>query len=420
MERDLVSSKVKMLEDLLGRQSKLSAAEERDIQDRIDRLKNYDKRKNGEEEETATVADDKTGETPNEEEEPKDFFDSFLDTLLDDEDEENNAKNKEPVEKLTPEEEEAMKEVKDIFLEIKDILGEVVETSKDAEDKEFWDEILGLESDLNNTLAGNVNMTREELDLLMVAQEAVSSVAAIFDINRTGWEWAKNNFKQEVVDIKEESAKDPLYVEKVEALAKIVPPQILDCEVSQRLNATEMETFVKQVMLPIDNVFSLSSINAKKLRGVYLLEGTPKVKSGKEVIESIGKQLEETGLMADEIQPGFDKPNIGQIIERVSNIVKPAILVSPKGVDFSPNTDTGFRSTWLGVSLISVAAFAGGCYEPDMNTMQRLLVGFTSPIFLGIIGIQLVHELGHFIGAAVHKVRLFAQSLLYAESFLIL
>ena len=49
-----------------------------------------------------------------------------------------------------------------------------------------------------------------------------------------------------------------------------------------------------------------------------------------------------------------------------------------------------------------------GCYYNSYDQGNNMIIlGLTlSPIVVGIVGIQLIHEIGHFIAAVIHKVML--------------
>lgn len=414
MERDLVSSKLSSLESLLDKQTQLSKADEVDIQDRIDRLKNYNKNKNAE----VKSVDDGAASKISEEEENEEFI-SYVAGVMEGANEDEEPR--ELVKELSPDDEKVLKQVQDIFFDLKDIMN-VTMVTNDPEDKEMWNEFNELEGDLNSTLAGNI--TREELDTIIEVQEAMSGLVEFLGLNTSGWQDIKQEIKDSTIEMNAELAKDPLYLERFEDLAKFIPIKMLESK--QRLNETEMEEFVRLVMLPIENVFTLSSINAKKVGGVYLLQGIPKIQNGDEIVECIGKQLAAAGLrdrfqhyyfrdvtgfadlddvaLADELQPGGDETDMGELMDRVANIAKPAILVTSTEVDLSPETPPEARAPWVAFGLISTAAFAVSCYEQDMSLTQQLSVGFSSPICLGILGIQCLHELGHFVIASLNKV----------------
>ena len=58
------------------------------------------------------------------------------------------------------------------------------------------------------------------------------------------------------------------------------------------------------------------------------------------------------------------------------------------------------------VSAIGLtASFAADCYSNQgLGLLGQFTTALRSPIFLGIIGIQILHEIGHFLAAAYYKV----------------
>ena len=51
------------------------------------------------------------------------------------------------------------------------------------------------------------------------------------------------------------------------------------------------------------------------------------------------------------------------------------------------------------------ASFAADCYSNQgLGLLEQFTIALRSPIFLGIIGTQLLHEIGHFLAASYYKV----------------
>ena len=410
LEQDLVQSKLRTLEDLLLRQQKsknLSVADRKDIQDRIDQLKNYIAIKSSS---SSPVVDRKnekgtkvaaaaaaTSENAVATTEPKED-DPVADYVF------NNKEG-------TPEDQQLLEELQSIAVELKELLNETMVFS---EDDEMWKLLALIETDLENSLlAGNI--TQQDLKMFKQGANLISSL-----LNWAGfgdWDVLKGDVTEELVDIQKELKNDPYYLERIDLLTLTIPTKILDSK--EKLNETAMETFVKEVMVPISDAFSLESNKAKRVGPAYLIRGTSKLKSGDDLIDKIDKQLVTTGLqnkyqyyyirdqtvladldeakIGEEVAKSLEEEQLDETILSILSPGRPALLVTSPGTDLSPELRPEYRGVLSILTVAATAFFANSCYAQDTSRI-------TSPIFFGILGIQLLHEMGHFVAASLNKV----------------
>lgn len=423
MEENLVNSKLETLQDLLERQSQLSKADEQDLQNRIDQLKNY-----------RQPPQPVVEVTPVEENYVQDEVKANNDKV-DQEGEKERAEDF--VSELQPEDREALEQVQSIFLEFKDILNSTLPletgSSKPDEDAEdLWGDMFELESELDSSLAGNI--TQDELEAVKAVQGFFTGLSKMAGLDEAKWAKVKEKIAEGMVDAKTSLDNDPDYFERLDLLKNVFPESALEpsgteilqeegstATASMRLQESDMVTFLEQVMEPIQNdVFALErNTNATKVGAVYLLQGTPKLENGDDIIRKIDEQLVKTSLQdkyqvyyikdvtgALEIENGDEMIAIEELGEQLSELKllkvaeRPALLVTSSNANLSPNLGPLVR---MGINLATIfliSIFAEGCYDQE----NVLGFGLTSPILFGILGIQLAHELGHFIAAAIHKV----------------
>ena len=493
MERDLVQQKLQTLQGLLDRQSQLSKSDEQDLQGQIDRLQRYYDKPEETNTTTTTTSVDTTTTSSSSDPPPEGFgwfvpFKKSIEEVLQEntlykqilaekgknatkedvekilqsispesmdnlvqemklletgfitpskdfitgmirETVQNNLEiEKEYVKELTPEDKEALEQVQKVFYEFKDFLNI---TFGEDEDEDFWKAFGELEGDLQSALGGNI--TKDNLELINYGAGFVKGLLQGFGVKDEDWQDTKAELASKFSLLRTELAKDPLYMERTKAMKGTFPENIL--EAAEMLEESEMEDFVKQVMLPLDSVFGLSSINAMRVGTAYMLQGSPREGySGDDVINRIDKQLVDSGLqgkfqcyyvrdafalldadevqIADQIQNGEEQPDLQDVISRVLNLQSPSLVVTSPDLDLGPKTPPEARSIISFLALFSTVYFATNCYDQELADF-----GLSNPIVLGIIGLQLVHQLGHFAAAALNKVRLPTQELVICHSF---
>ena len=424
MEENLVNSKLETLQGLLERQSQLSKADEQDLQNRIDQLKNYRQQPQPVAQDTLEAA---------EEDIVKDAMNAENENV-DKEGEKELAEDY--VSELAPEDREALEQVQSIFLEFKEILNSTIplepgssKADKDAED--LWGDIFELESELDSSLAGNI--TQDDLEAIKAVQGFFTGLAKWTGLDNSDWAKVKDKISESMVEAKTALDNDPEYFDRLDLMKNVFPESALEpsgseilldegsaTTASMRLQESDMVTFLEQVLDPIQNdVFTLQrNTNATKVGAVYLLEGTPKLENGDDIVRKIDEQLVRTGLQDEyqvyylqdvtgalEIENGAETMAIEEIedvLPEMTRLVqlaeRPALLVTSANANLSPDLSPLVRTGINLATIFLIATFAAGCYD------QENVLGLTSPILFGILGIQLAHELGHFIAAAIHKV----------------
>ena len=439
MERDLVTSKLQTLENLLERQSKLSDANEKDIQGRIDQLKKYiSSTKEEPPKHKAAVSSQVTTADKITKEEllqraqemrkeefqalemvgnltgDPDTMEELQELLLDFEDDPEDY-----VKELSTEDRRTLEQVQSIYYDFKDFLNNTLSDS-DIDDG-FWDELIELEEGIESSLAGNI--TQDDLDAFRDASNFVQGILNFAGFNRSDWENIKSEISGRIFDARKSLEQDELYFERLAKLQEYIPSGVLS---SSGLNESDVDEFVQQVVLPMNDVFKLKSKKARKFDSAYALQGTP-LSNGDGLVDRIDNQLAENGLqekfqcfyirdpsdildldevqLADQIQGGENTVDFGKVFERIDSLESPSLLVTSANVNLAPRLDPAGRAVTSFLAVCSVAYFAGGCYNQNSSFLQQLSVGFASPLFLGIVGIQLVHEFGHFAAAVLNGVR---------------
>lgn len=408
MEKSFVEQKLVTLEKLLEKQSRLSDSERQDIQDKIDRLKN---RQNPPKEQTVAVT---PNETIMEDEE-----ELTLDALLAIFEEEQDF-----VGELSEDDRKAVEEIQSLFLEMENILKnnftELMEVDEVALLKEITQE-------LDKALEGNV--TRPALDFFKFVAGVVSGFkkfipAEVYEklLPKVLEEVREGN--KEYEEIKEISKKDPHYEERLGAIEKFIPEQMLQSKI--KVNQTDIDEFVDQVMKGNADVFEMKS-NPRKLGRFYVLEGTPTVADGNVLVDRLDKQLMASDLhkklqffycpdvtasiglsevqLMDAVEPLSDDISVDQFLNLTFIDLQPASLLVTPYVKAEPLSTVGDRALLASLAILSAARFTGSCYNPDGDLLEQVANGFSNPtVLLALLGLTVAHELGHFIAAALNKV----------------
>ena len=281
-----------------------------------------------------------------------------------------------------------------------------------------------LEKDLLNAMAGNI--TREDLDVL----KGVAGAAGFF-ANTLGLKGLYDENKGEILESfkklsEMQQNEDPLYFEKASAIWEILPQSMVSMfGMKANINETDMDVFVDKVMGNAQDVFKMTA-KPRDIAFGYVIEGTSLVSDGDTLVAQVDKQLIASGLqdkvqyfyfrdpstllgldevqMTDLVQGGSEEPSV-EMLQNIEKLESPAILVLPKELKPDPSTPVEVRVLVSAITFLTIASFAGGSYSPSNgNFFETLSNGLTSPILLGILGLSLVHELGHFLSATLNNV----------------
>lgn len=401
MEKTFVEQKLATLEKLLEKQSTLSSSEQQDMQDKIDRLKNYQK--------------------PREEIETIDLSNTTAEDLLGLAIDEMQVAQEEfvPVGELSEEDREAVEEIQSIFMELQ---GTLNDTFSDR-DEELTEAFAELGQDLENALAGNI--AREDLDMF----KDVTSFLDNFPGVKKGQlkeQFLKGTkeFAKEMAEIQEMEKVDPYYSARIGLIQELIPEEMQSSSV--KVNQTDIDEFVNKVMKGNEDVFEMKS-KPRKVGSYYILEGTTLADDGNVLVDQLDKQLLASGglqnklqyfyirdpsalvgldevQLADMIQEGSDNVDL-KMLQKADKLEPPSLLVMHAKTKAVPTSVTE-RTLWTGLALLSIACFAGSYYDPDGNALDHIFTGLSNPtVLFGLLGLSLVHELGHFAAATLNKVR---------------
>ena len=446
MERSFAEQKIQSLEELLEKQTSISASEQQYLTDKIDSLKTYLNPATLRTQE-AKQKDDPDG---NEEEDSifaKSYGESNQEGKAIGMDEIENVATELGIEVVEEEEKEFVGEISEeemsFLKEIQSVLGEfqeIMNATKGIGAEEDVDEGLSqLERDLQQAMAGNI--TREDLELVTAAKGVVDFFNKI-----PGMEGVLKHVKSEVMeaanflfeDIQDLEKDDPSYLDKIDSMLNVIPNSMVSVSSfrkAEKINDADIAEFVDNVLLSktiSGAVFKLTS-KPRNIKFGYIIEGKPLTTDGNELIDKLDEQLKTSassaalqekiqyfyirdsstlvGLdpvqTADMIQGSDDErgnSDFQKLIDAVDNLEAPILLVLPKSLQPTPTSPIELRAFASVVALLTTIAFAGDCYSSD-NLLESLLSGVAHPtILFGLIGLTIVHELGHSMAAIIHKV----------------
>jgi len=333
--------------------------------------------------------------------------------------------------------EEAIKEVK----QVSDAVGGVAEAI--TEFVEFLDEDGDLREELNfdelllddeelaavRGFMGNATTDgeTEEFRELILEVGGFLKGAKTFGVDFTDFlQGVKANVKegtklsQGVGDL---AKQDPSVNDRVETLVQMFPPEFYDG--SKNAEQEYIDQFITELQRN-EEIFELSS-KPQNIYFAHLVEGVNKLDSGDALTKRLDGLIEKKGLQ-DKISfflVRFPKTEImdddlskqdvvssvldeggspADVLSAMESFAAPSVLlVTGTGNGYVANLSDIVKSNALGVASISY--FVLSCFNLNEGLLSADW-GYISMLFLALVGTQLLHEIGHFVAASIHGVRL--------------
>lgn len=304
------------------------------------------------------------------------------------------------VETTTPEV-EVVRETDEIVY-VKTLTMEDQESIRSLEDSLAWLETLAnlteqdfeisLKEDFARARAGNI--TIEDLEFVRAFSSFCSSIPSLPYHLLDKYDSLATTLQSE----------DPLYLGRLYLMWENYSP-ILFSERENSLDKTIAMDVCKQV-LGNSTVFRQQG-EMKKVGAAYLIEGTPLVTDGNELISKLRQTLEASPYN-DRVHLFYLKDPSGQLkldaameedliqgdlsetVKVLNDLEEPALLVTGKNVESrSPIEKNLFLSL---LAFTSLAGFSGSCYVPNGNPLLTIFVGAQSPIVLYLMALFAVQH----------------------------
>eukprot|EP00980_Cylindrotheca_fusiformis_P001011 scaffold276_cov132-Cylindrotheca_fusiformis.AAC.6 len=245
-------------------------------------------------------------------------------------------------------------------------------------------------------LAGNI--TRKQLNLLQVSEILASLLPYhVWDFQPI-----------------EKGSKAPFVNERKSLMAKSFNP-ILFSPTKNNLDESVAMGFCEDIIdSNSTNVFARKA-QPTKIGSAFLIEGTPLVEDGKELVSQLQEALQvspyadkmhlfyirdPSGIIdfddvetADFLQNNLeDEEDVGEIVVLLNRIEPPALLITGKNVkSLAPWKRNAVFSL---ISFVSLVTFSGSCYVPNGDLLQTFFAGIQSPIVAYVLAtIALQHAI---------------------------
>lgn len=316
---------------------------------------------------------------------------------------------------------EQVKQITDLFGEALMQDEEIQKIRKDIKADKNFSNVLTV---FNEALSGNI--TGEELEYVKMAASFIGGVNNLFNTSLAD-EIKLEMAEEKILDAL--SADDPSVREVNSWLNNAYPQTIIG-----RKNIPErkyVDHFVDDVLFASPSVFVPSSRRAQDVFSAYLMQGTNKMESGEALMAYLEEKIEDAGLkdklrvfwvripndITGEEMTEIEIADIvseveGNVVDKISTYfdaeMPPALLITgPQAAVSSQPKSVGPLPLLNTLGLASVLYFALSCFA--LNDDGSMVDSFQHPIgimqlFGAILGLQALHEVGHYAAAAVAKV----------------